>query len=137
MTQTPDLPFHFRWRNGQETATLAAALVAVEADPAATAYHLAEGHLQQALVDQGYLVLAENLHGDSAVAVLRERLHIALELHRSWWAEGGDDDDLSRRMANLGRILRAKGEEVVTASKKRMTAFRSWLSDLIRPDGTT
>lgn len=131
MTIAPDLPFHFAWRSGVTTTTLAAALSVLEADQDVARWHVGEGHVQAALVDQGYEVLAENATDADAVPLICERIHVALELHRTWWS-GKDDEDISETVATLGRILRSKGNDILHESKRRVTNFRNWVGDLIR-----
>jgi hypothetical protein len=134
MSESPALPFHFHWRYGLETDSLATALGTLENEAATASWHLSEGHLQKALQDQGYGVLAEGLEGDDQVTILAERIRIALELHRSWWAEQDEDsleDSLSEALGNLGRVFRSKGAALVERSGKGLASFRNWLADTI------
>ncbi len=134
MSDTPVLPFHFVWRTGAETTSLSAALLVLEDQPEVVAWHLNEGHLQQALRDQGYTVLAADLGGGAdGVATLRERLRIAIELHRTWWSAQEAGDALGKAIGSLGGILHRRGKDLLDQSRKQLSGFRAWLAESIRP----
>lgn len=134
MSDTPMLPFHFVWRSGAETTSLSAALDMLDDEPESAAWHLGEGHLQQALRDQGYTVIAADLGGGTeGVTTLRERLRIAIELHRTWWSAQEAGDALGKAIGSLGGILRRRGKDLFDQSRKQLSGFRAWLAESIRP----
>jgi len=134
MSEAPALPFHFAWRSGVETTSLSTALAMLDDEPESAAWHLSQGHLQQALTDQGYAVLAADLTGNAdGVATLRERLRIAIELHRTWWSAQEAGDALGKAIGSLRSILHRRGKDLLDQSRKQLTGFRSWLAEAIRP----
>jgi hypothetical protein len=120
---TPNLPFHFRWRSGNETRSLADLLIVLQTQSEDAAWHLQEGHLQHALSTQGYGVLAEGISGPSDQAVLRERLKTAIDMYARFQREQPQGaGNIADSFSILADQIKKKAGEVLAAGKIRAGA---------------
>jgi hypothetical protein len=122
------LPCHFIWSDGRVSYTLDDLLADADENRGQVAWHLAEGHLQEALVGQGYQQIIDGLdalrEAEERVEILLQRLAIFHAMHRRWSVAC----DFRSYVGRIDKLFRAKGAGLLPSVKGKLDAA---LDDLV------
>lgn len=109
---SPTLPVHFIWSDGSASCDLSQLRDALANRREEASWHLAEGHLQHALADQGYRAVVEDCAKPKHLELLAQRVEVVLTL-----APDAGVERFARAIAEAKLFKKGKAELTVTGRK--------------------